>query len=68
MQYLLYCVVCFGVWSITSEVFVVDVVEWTIVNCKVFTCQHAHDAKFASTQYKRANGIPSPFNSDIDNP
>jgi hypothetical protein len=43
-----------------------NVVDATLINHEVFTRQHAHDAKVASTQYRRANGIPSPFSSDID--
>jgi hypothetical protein len=48
------------------EVFVADVVDATLINHGIFTRQHAHDAKVASTQYRRANGIPSPSSSDID--
>jgi hypothetical protein len=44
---------------------VANVVDTTLANCWVFMRQHAHDAKVASAQYKRANGIPSPSNSDI---
>ncbi len=68
MQYLLYCVVCFRVWITTREVFMVDVVDVALANHGVFMWWHTHDAKVASTWYKRANGIQSPSNSDIDNP
>jgi uncharacterized membrane protein len=37
MQYLLYCVICFRVRSTTMEVFVADVMDATLANCKVFT-------------------------------
>jgi hypothetical protein len=59
-QYLLYCVVCFRVQSTTKEVSMVDAIDVTLANHKVFTWWHAHDAKVALVQYKRANGIPSP--------
>jgi hypothetical protein len=64
MQYLLYCVVCFRVQGTTKEVFVVDVMDATLANRMVFIRWHTHDAKVASMQYKRANEVPSPFNSD----
>jgi len=47
---------------------VVDVMEAALANHGVFTCWHAQDAKVTSTQYRRANGIPSPSSSDIDSP
>jgi len=68
MQYLLYCVVYFKVRSTTKEVFVADVVDVTLANRGVFTRRDAHDAKVASTQYKRANGIPSTSGSDTNSP
>ncbi len=37
MQYLLYCVVYFKVQGTTREVFMVDDVDVTLANCKVFT-------------------------------
>ncbi len=46
----------------------VDVVEVALANHGVFTCQHTQDAEAALTQYKRANGIPSPYNNDVNNP
>jgi hypothetical protein len=61
MQYVLYYVICFKVWGTTREVFVADDVDTTLANRKVFTQQHAHDIEVASTWYKKANGIPSPF-------
>jgi hypothetical protein len=64
MQYVLYYVICFKVWGTTREVFVANDVDTRLANCKVFTQRHAHDTKVASTRYKRANGIPSPFSSD----
>jgi hypothetical protein len=64
MQYLLYCVISFKVWSTIREVFVTNVVDLTLANCKVFTQQHPHDAEVASTWYKKAYGIPSPSNND----
>jgi hypothetical protein len=67
MQYLL-CVVYFGVWGTTKEVFVVDVMDVTLANCRIFMWQHAHDAEVTPMQYRRANGIPSPFNSDTNSP
>jgi hypothetical protein len=48
--------------------FVVDVVDATLANHGIFTRWYAHDAKVASTWYMRANGIPSPSNSDTDSP
>jgi hypothetical protein len=45
-----------------------NVVEATLANRGVFTCRHTQDTKVALTQYKRANGIPSPYNNDVDNP
>jgi hypothetical protein len=68
MQYLLYYDVCFRVWGTTKEVFVVDVMEATLANHKVFTRWHAQAVEVTSTQYKKANGIPSPPSSDIDSP
>ncbi len=68
MQYLLYYVVCFKVRSTTREVFVADAMEATLANYKIFTHRHAHDVEVASTQYKKATRIPSPFNSDTYNP
>ncbi len=68
MHYLLYCVVCFKVRGTTKEVFMVDVMDATLANHEVFTQCHAHDTKVASAWYKRANGIPSPSNSDTDSP
>jgi hypothetical protein len=55
---------CFKVWSTTREVFVVDDVDTILINREVFTWQHTHDIEGASTTYKKANGIPSPFGSD----
>jgi hypothetical protein len=49
MQYLLYYVVCFMVQGTTKEMFVVNVVDVTLVNHGVFMRQHTHDAKDAST-------------------
>jgi hypothetical protein len=43
---------------------VVDVMDATLANRRVFIRWHTHDAKVALVQYKRANGVPSPFNSD----
>jgi hypothetical protein len=68
LQYLLYCVVYFRVKNTTKDVFIIDVVDVTLVNRGVFMWQCAHDAEVSSTQYKRANGIPPPFGNDIDNP
>jgi hypothetical protein len=68
MQYLLYCVVCFGVRGTTKEVFVVDVVDVALANRGVFMRQHTHDAEVSLAQYKKANGIPSPFDNDINSP
>jgi hypothetical protein len=47
---------------------VTKVVDATLANCGVFTRQHAHDVEVASMRYMRANGIPSPSNSDINSP
>jgi len=68
MQYLLYYVVCFKVRGTTREVFVVDAMDTSLANCKVFTQWYAHDAEVALAQYMRANGIPSPFDSAIAYP
>ncbi len=68
MQYLLYSIICFRVRRTTKEVFVANVMEATLANHKVFTHQHAQDAEVTSAQYKKANGIPSPFSNDTDNP
>jgi hypothetical protein len=45
---------------------VADVINATLVNHMVFTRWHAHDAKVASTWYRKANGIPSPSSSDTN--
>jgi hypothetical protein len=63
-----YCVVCFRVRGTTRQVFVVDVVDATLANRGIFTQWYAHDAKVASTWYKYANGIPSPFGNDTYSP
>jgi hypothetical protein len=55
-----YCVVCFRVQGNIRQVFVVDVMDTTLANHKIFTQWYAHDAKVTSTWYKSANGIPSP--------
>jgi hypothetical protein len=68
MQYLLYCVVCYRVRGAIKEVFVVDVMDATIANCRLFMQWHTHDAKVALAQYMKANGIPSPPGSDINSP
>jgi len=60
MQYLLYCVVCFKVWSTTKEVFVIDVMDATLTNRGVFRRWHVGDVEVASAWYVRANGIPPP--------
>ncbi len=44
----------------------VNVMDATLANYRVFTRRHAHDAKVALTRYKRANGIPSHFGSDTN--
>ncbi len=46
----------------------VDVVDATLANREVFMRWHANDAKVSSSQYRKANGIPSSFDSDIDSP
>jgi hypothetical protein len=43
---------------------VVDVVDTTLTNCKVFTQWHAHDVEVALARYKRGNGIPSLSSND----
>jgi hypothetical protein len=43
---------------------VVDIKDVTLVNYEIFMQQHTHDAKVASVQYRRVNGIPSPSNND----
>jgi hypothetical protein len=68
METLLYCVVCFRVWSTTKEVFVIDVMDATLGNWRVFTQQHAQDAKVSLARYKKANGNPSPSNINTNNP
>jgi hypothetical protein len=68
MQFLLYCVVCFRVQGTNREVFVTNVVDAKLANCGVFMQWHTHDVKVASTWYMNANGIPSPFGSDINSP
>jgi hypothetical protein len=52
----------------TREVFVTNVVDAILANYGEFMWWHAHDAEVASTQYKKANGIPSPLSSDTNNP
>jgi len=47
---------------------VANVVDAALANRRVFIQQHAHDAKVTPTQYKKANGIPSPSGSDKNNP
>jgi hypothetical protein len=44
-------------------VFVADVMDAKLTNREVFTQRHAHDAKVASAQHTRTNGIPSSFNN-----
>jgi hypothetical protein len=66
MQYLLYYVVCFKVWGTTRELFMNNVVDATLTNCRVFMWQYAHDVEVGSTCYKKANGIPSPVGIDIN--
>jgi hypothetical protein len=68
MEYLFYCVVYLTVWGTTKEVFVANVVDATLANHEVFTQLYAHDAKVASTRYRKFDGNPSPFNSDTDSP
>jgi hypothetical protein len=68
MQYLLYCVVFFRVQSTTKEVFVAHDVDTTLTYHEVFTQWYAHDVEVASTQYKKANGIPYPFGNDTNSP
>jgi hypothetical protein len=46
----------------------VDVVNVTLANCKVFTQWHTHDVGVALVRYRKANGIPSPSSNDIDSP
>ncbi len=46
----------------------VDVVDTKLANCEVFMQWHTHDVDVASMWYMKANGIPSPFGSDIDSP
>jgi hypothetical protein len=65
MQYLLYCVVYFRVQGTTKEVFVVDIMHATLANLMVFMQRHGKDAKVTLAWYKKANGIPSPSDSDI---
>ncbi len=43
----------------------VDAMDTSLVNHKVFTQWYAHDAEVSSTQYMRANGIPSPSSNAI---
>ncbi len=47
---------------------VVDVVDATLTNHRVFTRQHTHDVEVSSTRYMRVNGIPSPSGSGVNNP
>jgi hypothetical protein len=47
MQYLLYCVICCKVQNTTREIFVVDAMDATLTNRKVFMQWHADDAKVA---------------------
>jgi hypothetical protein len=68
MQYLLYCVICFRVWSAIKEVFVVGPIDVVLASHRVFMQRHTHDAKVASAWYKKANGIPSPFDNDTYSP
>jgi hypothetical protein len=68
MQCLLYYVVCFKVCGTTSKVFVVHAMKVALANHEVFTCQHAQDAKVTLSWYGKANGIPSPSNSDTNDP
>jgi uncharacterized protein (UPF0303 family) len=68
MQYLLYYVVCFIIGNTTKDVFAIVVVDITLANHRVFMWQHTHDAEVSSTQYIRADGIPSPSRNDIDSP
>jgi len=67
MQY--YCIVLFVLgFDAPLNRFMINVVNITLANRKVFMQRHANDPKVASTWYKRANGIPSPFGNDIDSP
>jgi len=68
MQYLLYYVVCFRVQGTTKEVFMVDVMDVALTNHGDFMRWHTHDAKVSSMRDKKANRIPSPFDSDTNSP
>jgi len=68
MRYLLYCVVCFRVWGTIKEVFVANVMDVTLANHEVFAWWHTHDVKVALVWYKKADGIPSSSNIDINSP
>jgi len=60
MKYLLYCVVYFKVQGNIKEVFVANVMEATLANCKIFMYRHAQDVKVTSSGYRRANGSHPP--------
>jgi len=49
-------------------VFVVDIVEETLANHRVFTHRHTQGVEVASMQYKKDNGIPSSSISDANSP
>jgi hypothetical protein len=50
------------------EMFMADVMDAALANHRVFMQWCAHDAEVALTQYRKANGIPSPSNSDTYSP
>jgi hypothetical protein len=68
MQYLLYCVSCFKFCSTTKKVFVANAQDTTSASREIFMQWYAHDVEVTSAGYRKANGIQSPFDNDIDNP
>jgi hypothetical protein len=62
-----YYIVLF-VLGTTKEMFVANVVDVALANRRVFMQRCAHDVEASLAQYRKANGIPAPFDNDISNP
>jgi len=49
-------------------VFVANAQDTTSASSEIFMQWYAHDVEVTSAGYRKANGIQSPFDNDIDNP
>jgi hypothetical protein len=54
------------VWNTHKEVFVANVVDVALANYGVFMWRHTHNVKVTSAWYRKANGILSPSNNDMN--